>query len=55
MEKIIFGLMIMALLFPVYQTNAGECCGCDPIYDRNLKAEYNISAYVRNEPCTSKP
>ena len=52
MRKIFFVLMIMALFFPVLTSASTECCGCDPIYDRNLKAEYNISAYVRDEPCT---
>lgn len=51
MKKIIVLMFLLAFFIP-FQTQAGECCGCDPIYERNLKAEYNISAYVRNEPCT---
>lgn len=47
----LFAFMILELMLPFIKVNAGECCGCDPIYDRNLKAEYNISAYVLDIPC----
>lgn len=39
-----------ALLSANY-SQAGECCGCDPIYERDLRGEVIISAYVRNTPC----
>lgn len=43
---------IAALAFVgVNPASAGECCGCDPIYDRNENGLVNISAYVRNTPC----
>lgn len=50
--------MICAILFAAMAVvanpvRAGECCGCDPIYDRNENGEVIISAYVRDFPCTT--
>jgi hypothetical protein len=42
---------IAVLFLPAGAVLAGECCGCDPIYERDLRGEVIISAYVRNEPC----
>ena len=55
MRKILYVFLLASLFVPVYQTEAG-CCGCDPVYERDTKAEYNISAYVRDVACidTSK-
>jgi len=41
----------LIVLWPASFVVAGECCGCDPIYERDLRGEVIISAYVRNEPC----
>jgi hypothetical protein len=55
MKKQVFSIVaLVALVFgflPATQVLAGECCGCDPIYERNLHGEVIISAYVRNTPC----
>lgn len=55
MAKNLFFLGILAgiamLILPAGAVLAGECCGCDPIYERDLHGEVIISAYVRNEPC----
>ncbi len=55
MKKQAFSIVALAALvlgfLPATQVLAGECCGCDPIYERNLHGEVVISAYVRNEPC----
>jgi len=51
-KKIIIMVTIAALAFVgVNPATAGECCGCDPIYDRNENGLVDISAYVRNTPC----
>ena len=47
---VLAGLAI--LILPTGFVSAEECCGCDPIYERDLRGEVIISAYVRNEPCT---
>lgn len=56
MKKHVFFAVILAALafgfWPSGEAKAGECCGCDPIYERDLRGEVIISAYVRNEPCT---
>jgi hypothetical protein len=56
MKKQAFSIVVLAVLifgfWPVGEAGAEECCGCDPIYDRDLRGEVIISAYVRNEPCT---
>lgn len=46
-----FVLGLAALILPARAVFAGECCGCDPIYERDSHGEVIISAYVRNEPC----
>jgi len=52
MKKTAFIFVLIAtLFFPPLSAFAGECCGCDPIYDRDWHGEVIISAYVRNEPC----
>jgi hypothetical protein len=38
-------------LAPAIPAVAGECCGCDPIYDRNENGLVDTSAYVRDFPC----
>ncbi len=45
---LIFSLIVLQ---PVSSVQAGECCGCDPVCERDLRGEVIISAYVRNEPC----
>lgn len=53
-KQTFFAVILAALVFglwPAGSTLAGECCGCDPIYERDLRGEVIISAYVRNEPC----
>jgi uncharacterized protein YgiM (DUF1202 family) len=56
MRKRAFSIVVLAILaiifWPSGEVKAEECCGCDPIYDRDLRGEVIISAYVRNEPCT---
>lgn len=57
MRKQVFSIVALAILafgfWPASHVSAAtECCGCDPIYDRDLRGEVIISAYVRNEPCT---
>jgi len=51
-RKILFIFMaaVMALSM-VNPAVAGECCGCDPIYDRNENGLVVTSAYVRDFPC----
>ncbi|MFZ5364063.1 MAG: SH3 domain-containing protein [Patescibacteria group bacterium] len=55
MKKQVFSIIALAALvlgfLPATKVSAGECCGCDPIYDRDLRGEVVISAYVRNTPC----
>lgn len=51
-RNIIFAIAAAALVFSGASTAiAGECCGCDPIYDRNENGLVDISAYVRDFPC----
>jgi uncharacterized protein YgiM (DUF1202 family) len=56
MRKQAFSIVVLAILavifWPSGEVKAEECCGCDPIYDRDLRGEVIVSAYVRNEPCT---
>ncbi len=56
MKKQAFSIVVLAILavifWPSGEVKAEECCGCDPIYDRDLRGEVIISAFVRNEPCT---
>jgi len=52
LNKVIFIVTIAALaVVGVNPAAAGECCGCDPIYDRNENGLVEISAYVRDFPC----
>lgn len=52
MNKFIVIIAIAALaLVGLNPAAAGECCGCDPIYDRDENGLVDISAYVRNTPC----
>lgn len=55
MKKQAFSIVVLAVLvfgfWPMAEVKAGECCGCDPIYERDLRGEVIISAYVRNTPC----
>jgi hypothetical protein len=57
MTQKIFLFVVLAglaiLILPAGFVSAEECCGCDPIYERDLRGEVIISAYVRNEPCTA--
>ena len=57
MGKKIFIFFLLAglavLVWPASPVLGEECCGCDPIYERDLRGEVVISAYVRNEPCTT--
>ncbi len=53
-KKIFFAVLAIVLVAMFWSVNlvlAGECCGCDPIYERDWRGEVIISAYVRNEPC----
>jgi len=51
-RKLFFILVLATLLVPgITPAVAGECCGCDPIYDRNENGLVNTSAYVRDNPC----
>lgn len=46
----IFVLSSLVALFLPFSVFAG-CCGCDPVYERDLRGEAVISAYVRDIAC----
>jgi len=51
-KTFIVALTVAALaIVGVNPALAGECCGCDPIYERNENGEVLISAYVNDIPC----
>ncbi len=55
-KKVFFFIVLISLITLILPANivlAEECCGCDPIYERDLRGEVIVSAYVRNEPCTT--
>lgn len=52
MKKIQIISILAAILLAPFAVNAGDCYS-DPVYDRDWHGKYNVSAYVRDNACSS--